>query len=766
MIVDLEVLSKKFKTDKRAIKTLFTAEAGSELHEKRKEWQNRIESRIHAGTIWGLENYQFAWAADLAWDSNIISKEIIPLTLYAQGKIKAREVEEQLKEISADARAQFVTKNEQGELEVNIPEFHKVVVSLCRSLLTKRVGSLAARYAKLQPLFDYEPYGTSYVASLKGEVLSQRVEMISNAYGYRHDLVQAIREVLMYSHVLEFPCNVWDKQKGVRKKVRSEAADTSDTSEFEVESYVAREGIIYKRPHPTRTFWDMAHPLASINNDTGVTYLGHWTMVPFRDVGHNPCYFNRERIEFDTSFATKLVGYKNYWSIYASNSPINFPNYAQDSDIGAHNDRERMAGVYTTGGTDHKSTKTDGDTSVLLTEYFEKVVPNEVGLGTYPHPVWVRLVVAADHTVVYGEIIPYTPATYWSYNCADNKILNNSFVHDAMPWQDQLSNMFSAMRARQLSSLVKLITLDIDQIPNEDLLKKIRKIVGGEELFAKPLLIERKGVQDAEMGRDPREMVSIAETTALGDPTADLRAIMMVFSLAERVLGTSSNESAQSEQRTVSATETATIADSVNNSLGFMGQGIDEAVAAKKRQLYEALIACAESRVKVPVAGRYLDKTIKAAGFEVVSEEDEATKLENYADEEPHRVTVLGDKFALEYDYSFTGRDGSERPVNAKAAEILVQLLQPLSQSGVLEKAGADQLYGLINAILRLSGAGVDFQFEPKEGDNDALPGDPKEELDAIVQQLIGALEEQKARMDQAGIPPIQQAQPTAAPPM
>jgi len=772
VIIDLEILDKKFGTNKRRIKELFTAKDTSPDHKLRKKWENRIESRIHAGAVWGLENFQFYGAADLAWDSNLISKELIPMALYSQGKIQAKDFAEQLKAISPEARAKFVSTNEKGDLEVSIPEFHKVTVSLCRSLLTKRVGSLVARYAKLNPLFNYEPLGTSYVARLKGEVLSQRVEMISNAYGYRHELGQAIRETLMYSHILEFPSSVWDKQTGVRKKVRSEAFDTSDTSVFSIESYVSREGIIHKRPHPTRTFWDMAHPLASINNDTGVTYLGHWSPTPWRDVGQNPHYFNKERIEYDTSFATKLVGYKNYWALYAANSPINFPNYAKDSDLWSSNDRERMAGVYSSGGTENTS-ETDGDTSILLTEYFEKVIPNEVGLGSYPHPVWVRLVVAADHTVVYGEIVPYTPATYWAYNCADNKILNNSFIHDAIPWQDQMSNMFSAMRARQLASLIKLITCDIDQIKDEATLKKLREIVGGEDLFARPVWIEHKGVQDAEMGRDPSKIISIQEATALGDPTADLRAIMAVYALAERLLGTSSNESAQSEPRTVSATETATIADSVNISLNFMGQGIDEAIVAKKRQLYEAFMALGESRVKVPVASRYLDSTIKAAGFEVVPEEEEAGKTENYAADEPHRVTVLGDKVALEYDYLFSSRDGTERPINAKAAEILVQLLQPLGQSGVLEKAGTEQLYGLLNAILRLSGAGVDFKFEPKEGENDALPGDPKEELDAVVQQLLGALEQMKGELDQVksavGMPPTQ-PQPTqpqqAAPPM
>ena len=90
MLVDLHVLKERFGTSNERLKHIFTARADSDDAKLRKTWEDRIESRIHDGVMWGIKNYQFYYAADLAWDSNLISKEIIPLSLYAQGKIQVK----------------------------------------------------------------------------------------------------------------------------------------------------------------------------------------------------------------------------------------------------------------------------------------------------------------------------------------------------------------------------------------------------------------------------------------------------------------------------------------------------------------------------------------------------------------------------------------------------------------------------------------------------------------------------------------------------
>lgn len=747
MLIDYDVLE-KFGTTNAAIKALFTSdcESDKELHAKRKKWEERIQARTQEGALWGLKNHQFYQAADLAWDSNIITKELIPLSLYAQGKITVQALADQLKDLSAETRAQFIKEDQQTRkpVAVDIPAFHKVVVSLTRALITKRVASLSARYVKQFPFYEYEPLGTSFVAKLRGDVLSQRIEMMTNQYDYRHDLTQSIRDMLMYSFSVEFPCNKWDVERSIRKKAKAEGFGSA--TDFEMETFITREGHKYKRPHPSRVFYDMAYPLASVNTDTGVTYIGHWNIVPFRDVDNNPAYFNTKNVEFDSSFASKLVGYRNYWALYFPDSPITMLGTTKGTvDMAGLNEREKQTSLYSS---------EDKDRTIMLTEYFERVVPRDVGLGEYPFPVWVRLVVASDRTVVYGEIMPCTPATYMGYNCADGKILNNSFCHEAMPFQDQMSNMFTNLLLAQKSALIKILALDIDQIQDPKMIADIRKILSGEDIYTKPLLLEHKGVNSAEMNLDPRKVVSITETQALADPTMFFKSILQVLSLAERMLGTSANESAQSEPREVSATESTTIAGSVNTNIAFMGQGVDEAIQAKKRQLYESFMAAGQTRIRVPVANRYTAKTVKAANFEVITEDDETNGVdENYAGDEPKKFTVTGEKRALVYDYNFSSRDGTERAPNTKAAEVLMQMLQPLSQMpGVLQDLGKEQLYSILNAIVRLSGVGVDVQFDVQDGQNDRVStGDPvadsQSAVETAIEKILSAIEQDRKKI-------------------
>jgi hypothetical protein len=748
MLIDYDVL-KRLETTNDAIKALFTAEPGSALHEKRKEWEKRIESRIQEGALWGLKNHQFYQAADLAWDSNIITKELVPLSLYAQGKIQFAQLKDALKDVPAETRDRFLKKDEKtGQpIGVDIPAFHKVVVNLVRSLITKRVATISTRYTKQYPFFAYEALGTTQVSKLRSDVLSQRIEMMANQYDYRHDLTQSIRDMLLYSFSVEFPRSAWDRERSIRKKKMAKGFTPAKEDDWPIETFVTREGLSYKRPHPSRFFYDMAYPPSSINTDTGCTFVGHWNVVPYRDVYNNPKFFNRSTVEFDSSFASKLVGYRNYWALYFPTSSINFPEPGNGGvlDVVGANEREKQTGLYSV---------EDKDRTVLLTEYFERVIPKDVGLGKYPFPVWVRLVVAADRTVVYGEIMPCVPAVYMGYNCSDGKILNNAFAHEAMPWQDQMSNMFTNLLLAQKSALVKMLLLDIDQIKDPELLKQIRKLINGEDIYMRPLLLEYNGSVAADMGQKPREVLGMSEATALGDPTLFFRSILQVLALAERVLGTSANENAQSEPREVSATESANIAGSVNTSISFMSQGVDEAITAKKRQLYEAFMACGETRITVPAANRYLDSTIKAAGFEPYNEAEEGeTVQENYAADDPRRVTLLGTKTALVYDYNFASRDGSERPINAKAAEVLVQLLTPLAQlPGVIQAMGQETFYSYLNTIVRLSGAGVDIKFERKDGQTDEVPtGDPVADSQAAVQsaiqKIIEAIEQDRAQL-------------------
>lgn len=743
----IPAILRDFGSDEVAIRKLFTAQAGDELYAKRKAWEDRIRSRLSEGTTFNLANYQFYAAADLAWDSNMITKELVPLSLYAQNKITFKSAASALKDISAETAAQFVEYDDKGNpTAIKIPEFHKVVVNLVRSFVTRRTAALSTKYVNQFPFFKYEPLSTSFVAKLRGDALSQRIEMISNSYDYRHLLTQVIRYMLLYTHAYEFVANAWDCEKQLRFAVRESGMEGKP----KVEAKIVKEGLLYNLPHPTRVFTDPSFPPSTLNTDTGCTYAGYWNVLKYGDVAHNPVYFNRDRIEFSNSFAELLKGGRPYFELYYSTAPVNFPDLAKMADVPGANDRQKNVGLYN---------DDVADDSLIVTEYFEKVVPKAVGIGEYPYPVWVRLLVAGDNTVIFGEVLSGTPCNVYSYNAHDGKLLNNSFAHDAIPWTDQLSNQLTCLLHSQKASLIKIISMDVGMINDAELVAKIRKIVKEGAIYSGPMLLEYRSDTYAEVGANPREAVSVTETDALNDVGAYFRSIVQLLGLAERILGISSNENAQSEPREISATESANIATVTSTSLSFMGQGIDEGIDAKKRQLYEAFMAYGASRIVVPAAGRYLPDTVKKAGFEVLDEDsDVASNLAN------RRLTIIGTKEQLEYDYNFSSRDGSERPSNAKAAEILVNMLTQFVQfPGVLQALGKTRLYELLNHIVHLSGAGVDFKFEMSEGEEDAVPtgdaaADGKAQIEQALSLVIGKIQELEARMNGVQPPAPEQA--------
>ena len=192
-------------------------------------------------------------------------------------------------------------------------------------------------------------------------------------------------------------------------------------------------------------------------------------------------------------------------------------------------------------------------------------------------------------------------------------------------------------------------------------------------------------------------------------------------------------------------------------------------------------MACAESRIQVPVVNRYTAKTIEQAGFKVLDESEDGSNEDMYAGK---GLTLLGSKDALVYDYNFSSRDGSERASNTKAAEVLVNLLaQLINIPGFAETVGKERLFMFLNEVVKLSGAGVDLRFDLRDGEPTGMPtgdeaADNKQEITGAIQQILAAIEEDRTKIAQleqlaaqltgampSGISPAGPAQPGGLPP-
>ena len=138
-------------------------------------------------------------AVDLAWDSQTINKTTIPLLLYAQGKISMSQCGEKLSGLNcAD---DFCERDSAGEVKnINLMRLYETSMNLIRSYVTRRVAAQVARFNNLYPYFKYEARSTALPAKLRGDALSQRIEIMVDQFGMRHNFSQYIRDLFMYGH--------------------------------------------------------------------------------------------------------------------------------------------------------------------------------------------------------------------------------------------------------------------------------------------------------------------------------------------------------------------------------------------------------------------------------------------------------------------------------------------------------------------------------------------------------------------------------------
>ena len=205
-MIDPRILNKRGCTKER-IRTVFTAtlrpeeeyeskedyEKAKELVEHREKFENRIYEDIQDGILHNLRSYYLFASADLAWDGNIITKEIVPFMLYAQGKLSFDNLQDRLKKCGCDdedLERICGKKDEDGNFkEEGLGRLIEMPVNLVRSLLQRRAAAQIARFIDQYPFFKYDTYSKSYEAQLRADALTQRVEMMSNQYEDRKSVV-------------------------------------------------------------------------------------------------------------------------------------------------------------------------------------------------------------------------------------------------------------------------------------------------------------------------------------------------------------------------------------------------------------------------------------------------------------------------------------------------------------------------------------------------------------------------------------------------
>lgn len=772
-MVDFDILAEAGTTKER-LKEFFTAEAPSAAAtaklkatpegrktlkrieddvKKRKQFEERLSSRINEHVIYSLQNHALYSSVDIAWDSCPINRNTIPLMQYAQGRLNLAEAERALKDVpNGDS---YLKKNDAGQaVGVDLPKFTEMNVNLIRSVITRRVAAQSERY-RLWPHFKYESRDSTQIGRLRSDLTSQRMDIMADQFDYSNFEDQVRRDMLLYPNgSVAFPRASWEREVQWRKKKIAKEFQRDDKGGIVKEPVVVREGVAWVNPHPSRRFYDMNYPESSLNTDTGCEYCGFWDVARWGDIEGNPNYFNRESVSFSADTAAWFTTYSTYFNQYYDR--IKPPCIPENTP--SNNDRKNNVGLYS------GEMKESG---TFFTHFWVKEIPRNWGWGTYPYPVWFHLKVAGDATVVYADIMPSSPGAVFQFNCNDGRLNNISMAHELMQYQDQLTNLFSQLLETIKADLFSVAILNEDIFPEtpdgQAVKAEFKKIMQGKAWFAQMQVLQTSFEKLSQlMGQQVSadmvfKVVRSNPNTAI---TEIFQAIASVISMAEKLMVLSASEQGQAASHEISATESNQISRSTDTVYGFISSAIDRGRAAMKRICYESLIACGSDQLVLPAAKRYPKNVVEKAGFTIISQDDE--------DVLPF-IQVQGEKGALVHDYIFTSRDGADRPSNSQAATVLAQLLtsigslHPSAQTAILSAMGKEKLLELFNTIFRLADAGADLNLEIKPGEGDELLMEDDQQVMGIIQQLSQAVQQNTTDVAQlkqlagAGAPAPQQ---------
>ncbi len=691
----------------------------------RDRFQKMLQGWLQEHIVFSLANHSKYSAVDMAWDSMPINSTILPLIQYAQGRLDLNQVEKCAKDLPNASK--YLKRDGSGNItSIDLPKFTEVNINLIRSVITRRVAAQSTKYADLWPHFKYEARDQTQVGKLRADLTSERMDIMADQFDYRHFETQCIRDMLLYAHCVAFPRNKWEREIQLERDGRADEFD--DKGKIKKKVRVVKEGICWFNPHPSRTFYDNNYPLSSLNQDIGCEYVGFWDVTRWGDVADNPAYFNKKAVSFTSGMVDWFSTYWAYFNQYfTSIIPPSFPQ-AGGNNITATNDRKNQVGLFT-GQLENVST--------IFTHLWVKMRPSNWGIGTYPHPVWVHLKVAGDATVVYATICPSSPAAVFSHNENDGRLINISMAHELMPFQDQLTNLFSQLLEVAKQDLFSVAILNTDVFPDTEQGKAVRKefenLMHNKATYASTQMLEVSFSKLAQLGIKPDQVFTVVRSHPNTAIDNIFKAIAEVIQMANTITVMSDQEQGQQQTHEISAHESASFQATTNTVYNFISVGIDEGRSSMKRICFESLISCGSDDVELTVENRYPSDIITKAGFQAKDPGD-GVPMVGY-----QRVT--GSKTSLNHDYIFTSRDGANRSGNSHGAQVLVQLLQAIGQlqpemsNAIISAIGKTKLYEIMNSIFRMTDAGVDLNLEVKAGESDELLP-TQDEIKAIMEAL------------------------------
>lgn len=725
---------------------------------------HRIRSRIQEGMTRNFQDYRLFFCLDKAWDQPF--QQLSP-TLLASFIDQDPNDEKVYKAFQEWGMTNLITEENDPKTgkpvkKFNLPVFFNIFVPLVRSYVTIRWAKII-NDRRLNPFFKFEPIKLTTPLTLKCETLTDRIQVMSNQYGYFDVLKQAVLKMLHYSVCFQFPKTEWHYEEQLKtadqtdvdlnrkKKDSEDPASVGDTIRETV-----REGIPYHLPHPTRTFHDLAHPAFTLNYDYGCEYAGYWRIARYREI-QGSTFWNKDKIALGT--VDLVSGNRLFFTTVYSACTLTIPTRAPvqpkapdgpvlgaELGLGAGNlDREKeIATLYY--GTEH------GDQGVLVTEYFERLIPKDNGLGDYDCPVWFRFVVAGDGcTILYAAPLPYAPVIYYGYDADESRVKNASLSLEVLPFQDHFSNMLTQILLTCKQNLANMVFVDEDQLQTSDsnspagktVLDKIKNIGEGIYRFLNVFSFSSKKAHRLLSGQQSKVVESFSFPRGnIAEMTNVLRELLDIL---ERVLVMSSQEVAQAASHELRVDEVRNIAQSTSSRLVFTATPVDIAREAWKRQLYQGLMAYGDDDiwVHIPADIPMTPEALNLMGFVIhdkpviMAAAGQGPGLGFSPRDKFYRARIKKSKIAMALWEFASTRDGEDRGDNSKVAQTMSLMVQNLLSNPMTAAAiGPAQAIELANQIARLAGLPKDFKLRDNSQESAAMQQQSREPIPKLIETM------------------------------
>lgn len=643
---------------------------------KAKELMERHRALVRDGIDESYRNAHFYWAIDKSFDAG--QQQITPTVMRTLMGKKATDpgVIDTIKQWGLERIIVDGKEDASGAKAkvLDLPVFFDVLVPLVTSYLKARQAKLWSMRNTV-PLYKYSPASPTTTNHSVCEVITNEIARDAENMGYRSLERDVILHTLMYGFAWSFPREDYFIQKSL----------WSETEKGTPEEFVSRQGIRWDLIHPTKVFWDRTCPANSINTDTGVSWMGYWSVIPYRNID-NDQFWNKDKIVVSNRSNSSWAR-PDGWRVYNELYPcaLKFP-----SAWGAEgNDNQRDDKWYT---------RQLADNALQLVTLFEKLKPKDHGLYDCEIEVWHRFMYAGDGTLIGCVPFAFTPGTVNLYDSDPNRSRNTSLALELVPFQDHIGNLLSQYLLSVRQNLINCCFFNAEQV-NPDSIMLLKQL--SAEKLATTNFIPFKKHQLSQMGTNVDQAFHVPNFPR-HDVSGLVQAINTFISAMERMLGFSPQEVGAAASHEQSATEVAVIDGGTSARLDLTSSYCDDGYMARQRIAYEAWYEYGTKQIDQEMGGltEVQIDALKKVGFKV--EIVPNSKL----------VTITGKRNLADVDSFIQYRSPKDRFNDGKVAIAMIQALQMImGNPELVQTYGVNFLMQRFNQILEYSGVPGDWRF-------------------------------------------------------